>query len=182
MRPSLGRNHIPHWDFFFPASTGAVHWSHCPGTCSRCTLPSEKSKSIPALKNSLRETRALCFFLCAQNIDGGRVKRLFQPPCMKPIYATPGRLSLPHTVSHPQSAPAAAWPGFHVISAQHSPCASPTSARLFLHSVGLHSGKRAVGPCCSPKQVPAPGDLQSKHLCKRALPHHFTRCTRQGSR
>ena len=148
--------------------------------CSRCTLSSEKFESIPALKNSLREMRALCFSLCAQSTDEGRVKRLFPPPCMTPIYATPGRLSLPQTISHPQSAPAAAWPGFHAASAQRR-----FLCRVSLfpppQSVGLHSGKGAVRPHCSPKQVPAPRDLQSKQLCQRALPCHFTRCTGRGS-
>lgn len=84
MSPSLGRNLLPHWDFFFPAAAEAVRGYHCPGqtgreVCSRCTLSSEKFESIPALKNSLKEMRALCFSLCAQNTDAGNVKTLFQP-------------------------------------------------------------------------------------------------------
>lgn len=120
--------------------------------CSTCTLSSEKFENIPALKNSLREIRAFCFSLCAKNTDEGRVKRLFQPPCMKPIYVTPGRLSLPRTTSHPQSAPAAAWPGFHAVSAQHrflchvSPFAPPKR--------GVTQWERGCGATLQPQTSP----------------------------
>jgi len=123
MSPSLGRN-LPHWDFVSSASARAVHEYHCTGQagrgmCSTYTLSSEKFKNIPALKNFLRETRALYFSLCAQNTGEERIKRLLHPCCTKPIFATRGRSSLPHTISHPQSARTAAWPGFHAVSGQH---------------------------------------------------------------
>jgi len=38
-----------------------------------------------------------------------------------------------------------------------------------------------MGPCCSPRQVPAPRDLQSKQLCRGVLPCHFAQGSRRGS-
>lgn len=92
----------------------------------------------------------------AQNTDAGKMKRLFQPPCMEPISATPGRLSLPCTISHPQAAPAAAWPGFRAASAQScflclvNPFVSPMSG----------AAQWAGAPNKS---------LQPKQLCQRAF-------------
>lgn len=97
----------------------------------------------------------------AQNTDVEKVKRLFQPDCMEPIPATAGRQSLPCTISHPQTAPAAAWPGFHAASAQScflchlNPFASPKSA----------AAQWAVEPPWSPKQIPA-----ARPAVKAALP------------
>lgn len=97
----------------------------------QCTLFSAKFRSIPALKFS-KEKRGLFAALCVQNTDEGTDRRIFQPPCMKPAYATLGTLSLQHTISHPQSAPAAAWPGFDAVSFKpqpHQPSAAPLPPR-----------------------------------------------------
>lgn len=137
-------------------------------------LCSEKFKTTSALENSLGDASLLlllCFSLCenrvfGQNTDVGKVKRLFQPACMEPIPATAGRQSLPCTISHPQAAPAAAWPGFqNAASAQScflcrvNPFASPKSG----------AAQWAVEPPWIPKQIPPARDLQSKQLCQSAF-------------
>lgn len=113
--------------------------------------------------------RIECF---AQNIDVGKVKRLFQPPCMEPISGAPGRLSLPCTISHPEAAPAAAWPGFVLV--QHRAASSAMSTHLFPQCLVLH--RELWGHPGAPNNFLQPETCSQSSSAKG----NFPCCTGQG--
>lgn len=141
--------------------------------CSSALFSLQSSGASP-LWNFLKRNEG-SLLLSVQNTDEGMDRRIFQPPCMKPMYATLGTLSLQHTISRPQSAPAAAWPGFDAVSTRCHflcpPCTSATSA------VCCPTDPKVWGRAAAPNKPPTCRDPQPKKLCKRALPYRFACCT-----